>query len=60
MQLIIKFKDDVPFSLAADLINNLYNQCALFDMVSELRTSFDEGEEERLMAVQNSRMKQIK
>lgn len=59
MQITIKFKDDVPLMLAKELLETIYEQCSLFDLVSKVHASFDEGEEERMQAVQNSRVKQI-
>jgi len=60
MQLKIKFKDDVPYSMATHLINNLFEYCQLFDLVSEVSMSFDDGEEEQLMDTERRRVPRIK
>ena len=50
----IKFQDDVPMGMAKILIAALHGHIALFCMAVKMKVSFEPGEAERLIAVENA------
>ena len=59
MQIDVKFKVDVPYSMAIGLVNEMTELAKLFDATHSVVVHFNEGEEQRMIDVENSRIKQI-
>ena len=59
MQINLKFKDDVPLTMATHLVNELGQQATMFGAVTEVLIQFDEGEEERMIDVERNRVPRI-
>ena len=54
MLIEIQFQKDVPMTMAATLIKAFRDHVALFSAVDKVKVNFEDGEYERLMAVENA------
>ncbi len=54
MLIKIKFKDDVPMSMAQTLIEKFHDHFALFGAADSMEVIFEDGEEERLRHVEDN------
>ena len=59
MQIDIKFKDDVPHSMAMGLVNEMTELAKLFDATRSVVVTFQDGEEERMIDVERNRVERI-
>lgn len=59
MQIEIKFKENVPLMMAMDLIKEMAELAKLFDAVHKVNVRFEDGEEQRMINVENNRVPRI-